>query len=304
MTLEITGDNPNKSYAFLNQFEDESYVWMTEIWLYKIDPSEEDILNFFITQATLKNLKIYLKNQIKELNQEDLKTWDDCFKESKIRFLPAEHLKTFQQNKRLNWFAIHILASKNEKISFRNLKFSDPYFYLLYLIYIKIRPFRLDEFIEELLKIRKKFNEILEEKNNLNKYIEDPNFIEWAYSYIQSHRNIRRDCPNVMRFPLDSLQNKKDYILSVFDFNFYNPYHERAQYLLAISSLKKAWQQKMFRDKGSVKQPYHIPLTKTAKSELKKLAEFKNKTEGILLSELIHEAYLKEMCDENGKALY
>lgn len=304
MILKIDESKSPEFHKFLNKYDDEFYVWMTDIWLARLDSREEKISDFFVTRASLKNVKAYLDSQIRELPQEELTTWDDRFNSRKTRFLPAEHLKIFKQNKRLNWFVIHILASQNKNINLRDLKFSDPYLYLLYLIYIEIIPFRLEEFIEKLLIIREKFNEIQEEKNNLNKYIEDPNFIEWAYSYIKSHRNIIHDYPNVMRFPLDSLPHKKDYILSVFDFIFYNGNRERTQYIQVITSLKKAWQQKTFRDKGNVKHPYHIPLTKTAKNELKKLAEFKNKTEGMLLSELIHKAYLKEMCDENGKALY
>jgi predicted DNA-binding protein len=53
-----------------------------------------------------------------------------------------------------------------------------------------------------------------------------------------------------------------------------------------------------------VKKQYHLPLTKGAKSELKKLSDFKNKTENEILEELIHQMYLKEMCDEDGKLKY
>lgn len=304
MTLKIDELKSSEFHNFLNKYDDEFYVWMTDIWLDRLDSRDEKNLDFFVTRASLKNIKAYLDSQIRELPQEELATWDDLFNSRKTRVLPTEHLKIFKQNKRLNWFAIHVLVKNDKKLENRDFKFSDPYLYLLYLIYIEIRPFRLEEFIEELLIIREKFNAIQGEKNNLNKYIDDPNFIEWAYSYIKSHRKIIYDYPNVMRFPLDSLAHKKDYILSVFDFIFYNGNRERSQYIQVITSLKKAWQQKTFRDKGNVKHPYHIPLTKTAKNELKKLAEFTKKTEGMLLSELIHKAYLKEMCDENGKALY
>lgn len=303
MSLKITGTDPDKSYTFLNRFEDECYVWMTELWLNPLSKSSK-ILEILITQANLKNLKNYLSNNIRQSDQDNLELWKESFNRNKSKYLPPEHLKVFQQNRRLNWFAIHVLLKQQKDIRISELNFSDPYLFLLYLIYIRIHPLRLDEHIHMLTKIREEFNEILEGKNNLNKYIEDPNFIEWAYSYLQSHRDLKRDYPDAMRFPIDSPQNKKDYILSIFDFNFYNDNREKTRYTLAINSLKKAWQQKSFRDKGGLKQPYHVPLTKTAKSELKKLAEFKNKTEGILLSELIHKAYLTEMCDENGKALY
>lgn len=49
---------------------------------------------------------------------------------------------------------------------------------------------------------------------------------------------------------------------------------------------------------------YHLPLTKKAKKELKKLSQVKNLSENLMLEKLINEAYLKEICDENGVSKY
>lgn len=303
MSLKITGADPDKSYSFLKQFDDECYIWMTDLWLNQISDSSK-LIEIINAQSNLKNLKNYLNNKIRQFDQEQLDFWRESFIRNKSKYLQPEHLKVFQQNRRLNWFAIQFILKDDKEFRIVDLPFSDPYIFLLYLIYIKAHPWKLDEHIDTLTKIRKKFIEILEEKNNLNTYIEDNNFIEWAYSYIQSHRDIRYSTHNVIGFPLDTLQSKRDYILSIFDQILHNDDRERIKYYHLINKLKKAWQQKIFRDKGGLKQSYHIPLTKIAKNELKKLAEHKNTTEGILLSKLINEAYLKEMCDENGKLLY
>jgi len=71
-----------------------------------------------------------------------------------------------------------------------------------------------------------------------------------------------------------------------------------------IERMRKSWSQQKFRDAGKTKTKHHLPLTKQAKRNLKKLALFKNKSESEILEELINESYLLEMCDDEGKALY
>ena len=84
----------------------------------------------------------------------------------------------------------------------------------------------------------------------------------------------------------------------------YYYYQNPDKYILNIQKLKKAWQQKQFRDKGGLKKPYHLPLTKKTKSQLVALAEKMNISETKILEKLIEEAYQKEMLDAKGKALY
>lgn len=76
------------------------------------------------------------------------------------------------------------------------------------------------------------------------------------------------------------------------------------KYQVKVSALKKAWQQKQFRDKGGLKKPYHLPLTKNTKSQLGALADKMNISDAKVLEKLIDDAYKNEMLDENGKALY
>ena len=68
--------------------------------------------------------------------------------------------------------------------------------------------------------------------------------------------------------------------------------------------MRKSWSMQKFRDAGKTKTKHHLPLTKQAKRNLKKLALFKNKSESEILEELINESYLLEMCDDEGRALY
>jgi hypothetical protein len=71
-----------------------------------------------------------------------------------------------------------------------------------------------------------------------------------------------------------------------------------------LQRMSKSWSQQKFRDAGKTKTKHHLPLTKQAKRNLKRLALFKNKSESEMLEELINESYLLEMCDDEGKALY
>lgn len=73
---------------------------------------------------------------------------------------------------------------------------------------------------------------------------------------------------------------------------------------LLLQRMSKSWSQQKFRDAGKTKTKHHLPLTKQAKRNLKKLALFKNKSESEILEELINESYLLEMCDDEGRALY
>nr|WP_278357407.1 hypothetical protein [Acinetobacter lwoffii] len=71
-----------------------------------------------------------------------------------------------------------------------------------------------------------------------------------------------------------------------------------------LQRMSKSWSMQKFRDAGKTKTKHHLPLTKQAKRNLKKLALFKNKSESEILEELINESYLLEMCDDEGRALY
>lgn len=61
---------------------------------------------------------------------------------------------------------------------------------------------------------------------------------------------------------------------------------------------------KKFRDSNKVKKDYHLPLTKKSKEELAKLSAFKKLSESDILEQLIHQMFLKEMCDEKENSKY
>lgn len=135
---------------------------------------------------------------------------------------------------------------------------------------------------------------LINNKKNLNKYINDKEFLIWTYNYIK-----KRDY--IFSSKLINQKEYKEHITYYFDNIFFK---NSLQYEKEIEMLKKAWQQKQFRDQGKIKKKYHLPLTKQAKNELSHLACFKNMSENLILEELIHKAYRDEICDKNGKARY
>lgn len=132
-------------------------------------------------------------------------------------------------------------------------------------------------------------------KNNLNKYIENKDFLIWAINYLNNTPYFSH------KYSPTTFDEYKETINKHFDNIFISKY---LQYVKEINSLKKAWQQKQFRDQGKTKKEYHLPLTKQAKNELSNLAKFNNLSENAVLEKLIHQAYLSEMCDEKGKKQY
>ena len=75
-------------------------------------------------------------------------------------------------------------------------------------------------------------------------------------------------------------------------------------YIIYIERLKKSWSQYKFKSANKVKNKYHLPLTKQAKSFLEQLAEFKHKSEGEIMEELLKREYKDLMCDERGNLKY
>jgi len=149
------------------------------------------------------------------------------------------------------------------------------------------------EFI--LSQIKAKYSELINHKKNLKKYMNDDSFLYWAFNYLNK---------KTPYFLIGKPINNNDYKESInnyFDNLFLS---NNLQYEKEIDAIKKAWQQKQFRDQGKTKKEYHLPLTKQAKKELSMLAMLKNISENSMLEELIHQAYLNEICDENGKSRY
>ncbi|PJG68899.1 hypothetical protein CVD08_17595, partial [Acinetobacter seifertii] len=70
-----------------------------------------------------------------------------------------------------------------------------------------------------------------------------------------------------------------------------------------FEKMKKSWSQQNYRNSGKLKKPYHLPLTKTAQTQLEKLAELKNTKKENVIEELIAQEYSK-FTDSNGNFKY
>lgn len=119
----------------------------------------------------------------------------------------------------------------------------------------------------------------------------------WAINYLNSKYML------MSFFTIQNIHRYKPFIVIMSSLDCYDFYTDidKKQF---IQRMSKSWSQKKFIDAGKTKTKHHLPLTKKAKAELKKLANFKNKSESDILEELVGKAYLNEMCDDEGKALY
>lgn len=139
-----------------------------------------------------------------------------------------------------------------------------------------------------------KYSTLVNNDKNLKKYMNNKDFLIWAYQYLKKKQ------PIAMLNPATKNDEYKESITLYLD-SFFN---NNQLYNAEIDKIKKAWQQKQFRDQGKTKKEYHLPLTKQAKNELSYLAKFNNLSENSMLEKLIHQAYLSEMCDEKGNTKF
>ncbi|MFW2104866.1 hypothetical protein [Acinetobacter guillouiae] len=198
-----------------------------------------------------------------------------------------------KNNNRLCHFLINFIENNNseeKKFIFEE----DPYFYINYKF-----TFNKINFNKNKIDIVKGIflDKITKNYYNNSKNFNENDFIKWAYSYL---KNKNRDFRRLEYIP----QKDSDYHLLIVSFLDYLLYFNKDRHYSLTNQLYKAWSQKKFRAADKTKKLYHLPLTKEAKLELKKLSDFKNKTENEILEELIHQMYLNEMCDEEGKLKY
>ncbi len=170
------------------------------------------------------------------------------------------------------------------------------YNYLIYVVDINSYP--QDEKIREFSNFLKQYD-ICRTRESQLKWLnlKDKEQMEWAVKYLHSKYKL-------MRFFTSKNTHNYEYftlITTSLDCHNFTPESEKHQF---IQRMSQSWSQKKFRDTGKTKTKHHLPLTKKAKAELKKLANFKNKSESDILEELINESYLLEMCDDEGRALY
>ena len=170
------------------------------------------------------------------------------------------------------------------------------YNYLIYVVDIDSYP--EDEKVRELSNFLKQYD-IYRTRESQLKWLnlKDKEQMEWAVKYLHSKYKL-------MRFFTSQNIHNYDYLTLIttsLDCHNFITESEKHQF---IQRMSQSWSQKKFRDAGKTKTKHHLPLTKKAKADLKKLANFKNKSESEILEELISKAYLNEMCGDEGKALY
>jgi len=120
--------------------------------------------------------------------------------------------------------------------------------------------------------------------------------LSWAGEYLKKfYKSINPFHPPQNN---DELYNS---VLASFDNMSYESISDKK---LFMDRMKKTWSQKKFRDSGKAKKPYHIPLTKSTRIQLEKLAEFKNLRKDQVIEELILKEYETILIDERGKTKY
>ena len=130
----------------------------------------------------------------------------------------------------------------------------------------------------------------------------DPNNSEqlkWAWEYMTQATKFQ-----IVPQPANDQETYDAILASLDTMSFVNPEWRPADKQVFLDKIRKAWQQKKFRDADKVKNPYHLPLTKQAKKQLDWLAQFNNIKPNTMLETLITKEYERARLDKNGKALY
>jgi hypothetical protein len=246
---------------------------------------------------SIDGIKNRIKIKLKEINDREILEYFFIETEKRNDLIDKKNNFTFlKQNKRICSFAVNYLNNKdNRRESDCYFEYTEnSYFYIIY--HFTFNRTESDNYDLERIK-DVNLNTILKSYHNNSKNFEDKDFLIWAYSYL---RDKNEDFRKIRFIP----EKNYDYQNLIVSFLDYLLYFDKDYHYLLTNQLYKAWSQRKFRAADKIKKPYHLPLTKLAKSELKKLSDFKNKTENEILEELIHQMYLSEMCDEDGKLKY
>lgn len=276
----------------LKNYTDEDMLWLyDEVNLFK----KELDLDLRIIRLSFNDFTegSYVKNHITNLLSKfkNKKSLLDLFEKFKIRKKSYEEdFLYLKENQRFCLLLANYLYNTNPDRTIYEYNENYLIYVIFNLIYKKNTKYEADILF-------KKYKIDILPKINKSKNFEDILFLEWSYRYIRTkNREFRR-----VRYIPKNEKEHKTLIISFLDYLFY--FYENQHYVLT-TQLFKAWSQKKFRDAKKTKNMYHLPLTKKAKKELKKLSQVKNLSENLMLEKLINEAYLKEICDENGVSRY
>lgn len=290
---------------FLREFRDENIIWIVFEWFrLELKESKESFLRFLNNKQDLKLLSEYIGTELSNLTIEHRTDFIKYCRRIHLNIIPQHQLKFLSNDHRLCWFIINIHFRNNSILDIINSDYEfpiNPYFLLLFHIYsdnIYTDTNRDNINFEKIIEYKNKMYRDSNPNNLLNKYIDNEYFPTWALEYTKN--KLRHYIQFRYHNPSNSEQ-ALELLLIIWDLQYYDNYDK---YILGIQKLKKAWQQKQFRDKGGLKKQYHLPLTKKTKSQLVGLAEKMNISETKVLEKLIEDAYQNEMLDEKGKALY
>ena len=287
-------------HNYLSQYNGESYIYIFYKLGKYINSPNEEVVNKIINCSDFKEIELLISSKLMEFN---IKEIEEFFKGVAVISVLGRNgfcfLKYIHIDERYLLFLFEsIVDNQNSSKDFNVYRNNLTKISVLCFLHVELNHYlslNHQEIMEGLKRCLSKYNKIKTYKNNLNKYIDNPVFLEWAQEYIQNKFNI------TYINNIHSRDYKKIGLLHYFDMMFYK---NQSLYIIQMNALKKAWQQKQFRDQGKTKKEYHLPLTKKAKKELSMLAMLKNISENSMLEELIHQAYRDNICDENGKSRY
>ncbi|MDG2664109.1 hypothetical protein P7M31_24960, partial [Vibrio parahaemolyticus] len=140
-------------------------------------------------------------------------------------------------------------------------------------------------YIELEMKIVRKWNLSLD-KTEIISWLKDDDEekIKWTWSYILKHE------PLVIKYiwnNKNSTKDLKDFIIAFFDII------EDNKRDITIKRIKKAWDQKKFRDKVQSKKQYCINLSESSNEKLKAISISKNMKRNKVIESLINNEFLR-----------
>ncbi|EGR2890162.1 hypothetical protein DLH90_24690, partial [Vibrio parahaemolyticus] len=139
-------------------------------------------------------------------------------------------------------------------------------------------------YIELEMKIVRKWNLSLDKTEIISWLKDDEEKTKWAWSYILKHE------PLVIKYiwnNKNSTQDLKDFIIAFFDTI------EENKRDITIKRIKKAWDQKKFRDKVQSKKQYCINLSESSNEKLKAISISKNMKRNKVIESLINNEFLR-----------
>lgn len=108
--------------------------------------------------------------------------------------------------------------------------------------------------------------------------------VAWLHKYLE-YKNI-----DYVPLVLNGSSAQKDDLISFFDVLIITNID---RYKFLVSNIKKAWSQKVYRDKNIEKKQYSINMSKDIGDIIEKLSQIENKNKNTIIEELIREAYAK-----------